>query len=116
MRRPTRGYVYILASRRNGTLYVGVTSDLVRRIPEHRGSEAPSFTAKYGVSRVVYFEVYEDILEAIAREKQLKKWSRRWKIALIERANPEWRDLYPQIEGFDRGPEDGSHGFPLRRD
>ncbi|CAH1657662.1 GIY-YIG nuclease family protein [Chelatococcus asaccharovorans] len=85
--------VYILASRRNGTLYIGVTNDLLRRVEQHRAAAVPGFTQKYGVSHLVYFERFRDISEAIAREKQLKGWNRAWKIRLIERSNPEWHDL-----------------------
>jgi putative endonuclease len=89
--------VYILTSRRNGTLYVGVTSNLVKRVHEHKHDLADGFTKKYRVHRLVYFELADDMPSAIAREKQLKKWNRAWKIALIERVNPEWRDLYDEI-------------------
>lgn len=87
------GYVYILASGRNGTLYIGVTSDLIKRVYEHKTHAVEGFTAKYGVSRLVHFEELPTIEEAIAREKQFKKWNRAWKIDLIEKVNPEWRDL-----------------------
>lgn len=90
-------YVYILASRRDGAIYVGVTRDLVRRIYEHRSKAIPSFTSRYNITRLVWFEVYADPLSAIAREKELKKWRRAWKVALIVKANPEWRDLYEEI-------------------
>jgi putative endonuclease len=86
-------FVYILASRRNGTLYVGVTNDLVRRMSEHKGKLVPGFTRKYGVDKLVYFEEYASILEARARERVLKRWDRAWKLALIEKMNPQWRDL-----------------------
>ena len=86
-------YVYILASRKNGTLYVGVTSSLERRVWQHRNKTQAGFTAKYGVATLVYFERFEDVLNAIAREKQLKSGSRAKKVALIERENAEWRDL-----------------------
>lgn len=85
--------VYILASRRNGTLYIGVTSDLLRRVDQHRAKAVPGFTQRYDVGRLVYFERYGEISEAIAREKQLKGWNRAWKIKLIEQSNPEWHDL-----------------------
>ncbi len=98
------GYVYILTNQRNGTLYIGVTSDPIGRIYQHRTSVTGGFTAKHGATRLVYFEVHDDIGMAIAREKQLKKWRRRWKLELIERDNPEWRDLWPDIAG--KGPED----------
>jgi putative endonuclease len=87
--------VYILASRRNGTLYVGVTSDLLRRIEQHKALTVPGFTRKYQVTTLVYVERYADVHEAIAREKQLKGWNRAWKIKLIERSNPDWDDLDP---------------------
>ena len=90
---PKPGTVYILASRRNGTLYVGVTSDLVRRVWEHKHDMVEGFTKKYSVHRLVYFEEYGDIRNAITREKQLKKWNRAWKLRLIEADNPDWRDL-----------------------
>jgi putative endonuclease len=90
-------YVYILASRKNGTLYIGVTNDLVRRAHEHRQGEAEGFTRQYAVKRLVYFEAHDDIRAAIQREKTLKHWLRAWKIALIEQTNPEWRDLFPTI-------------------
>jgi putative endonuclease len=86
-------FVYILASRRNGTLYIGVTNDLVRRMTEHKGKFVPGFTRKYRVDKLVYFEEYASILEARAREYTLKRWARAWKIELIEQANPQWRDL-----------------------
>ena len=90
-------YVYILASRIGGTLYIGVTNDLVRRVFEHRSKLVAGFTKKYGIARLVYFEQYDDIENAIRREKRLKKWNRAWKIRLIEEANPNWDDLYPAI-------------------
>jgi putative endonuclease len=91
------GYVYILASRRNGTLYVGVTSDLVRRVWEHREGVVPGFTKRYGVKTLVYCEALDSIEEAIRREKQIKAWKRAWKLRAIEVANPDWRDLYEDI-------------------
>ncbi len=92
-----RYFVYILASARNGTLYVGVTNDLARRIHEHRTNAVPGFTARYAVHRLVWFEQYADPETAILREKRLKKWNRAWKIRLIEEKNPDWVDLYPGI-------------------
>ena len=89
--------VYILASKRNGTLYIGVTSDLPKRIWEHRQDIVPGFTRKYQVHTLVYFEQHEDMNQAIQREKQIKKWNRTWKIELIEKNNPTWRDLWPDI-------------------
>ena len=91
------GYVYIMASRRNGTLYIGVTSELKKRICEHKNDLVPGFTSKYQVHTLVYFEVYDDIRSAIIREKQMKKWRREWKIGLIEEANSSWRDLYDEL-------------------
>jgi putative endonuclease len=93
-----KGYLYILASRRNGTLYVGVTSDLVKRIEEHRQKLVDGFTKKYEVTNLVYFETFEDIREAIIREKQIKGWTRKWKTELIQSNNPYWHDLYEDIQ------------------
>jgi len=90
-------YVYILASRIGGTLYIGVTNDLNRRVAEHRLKLSKGFTKKYTVDRLVYFEQFDDTENAIKREKQLKKWNRAWKIRLIEELNPDWDDLYPGI-------------------
>jgi putative endonuclease len=90
-------FVYILASRRNGTLYIGVTNDLVRRMSEHKGKFVPGFTRKYGVDKLVYFEEYASILEARARERALKGWHRSWKLALIEKMNPQWCDLTNEL-------------------
>ena len=90
-------FVYILASRRNGTLYVGVTSDLIGRMTAHKGKLLPGFTRKYGVDRLVHVEEYASILEARARERALKRWHRAWKIALIEKLNPQWRDLTAEL-------------------
>jgi putative endonuclease len=89
--------VYIMASSRNGTLYIGVTSDLVKRVWEHRSDFIEGFTSRYATHRLIYFELYDDILAAIAREKQLKHWKRTWKLRLIEGSNPEWRDLWQDI-------------------
>jgi len=90
-------FVYILASRRNGTVYVGVTNDLVRRISQHKSKVVPGFTRKYNVDKLVYFEEYASILEARARERALKRWDRAWKLALIEAMNPRWRDLSDEL-------------------
>ena len=87
-------YVYILANQRNGTLYVGVTSDLVRRIWEHKNKIHPGFTSKYNITKLVYYETHHDIKHAIHREKRLKEWRRKWKIHLIDKSNPYWNDLY----------------------
>lgn len=90
-------YVYILASQRNGTLYIGMTSDLVKRLWEHKSKVIPGFTDKYDVILLVYYEIFGDIQSAAAREKRLKEWKRQWKIELIEKMNPEWKDLYHDI-------------------
>ena len=90
-------YVYILASKRNGTIYLGVTSDLVKRVWEHKSGWVEGFTKKYGVKMLVYYEIHEDAETAIKREKQIKKWRRAWKLKLIEEENSEWRDLYVDI-------------------
>ena len=92
-------WVYILASTIGGTLYIGVTSDLVRRVYDHRTGKVPGFTTRYHVHRLVYFEQFSDIEFAIRREKRLKKWPRAWKIRLIEEASPDWLDLYRAIVG-----------------
>ncbi len=97
-------FVYLMASRRNGTLYCGVTNDLVRRVVEHREGRAEGFTARHGVSRLVWFEQHSDINEAILREKRIKNWNRAWKLALIERGNREWRDLAVDL-GLEAMPE-----------
>src|ERR1700759_4199349 len=86
-------FVYILASKRNGTLYVGVTNDLARRLSEHKAKLVPGFTSNYDADQLVYFEAYDSILEARAREHSLKRWGRAWEIPLIEKLNPDWRDL-----------------------
>ena len=90
-------YVYILASQPNGTLYVGVTSHLARRMWEHRTGSGSQFAAKYGVTRLVWYEPHDEAVQAITREKQIKGWNRRWKLELIEKANPAWRDLYEEL-------------------
>jgi putative endonuclease len=90
-------WVYILASKRNGTLYIGVTSDLAQRIWEHKNKLVEGFTLRYDVDKLVYFESFADAESAITREKQLKKWRRAWKLKLIEDSNPEWRDLYEEV-------------------
>lgn len=87
-------YFYILASRRNGTLYTGVTNNILERLEQHKNKiNKNSFTSKYNINRLVYYETYNNINDAIAREKQVKKWNRKWKIELIEKENPTWRDL-----------------------
>jgi putative endonuclease len=90
-------YVYLLASRKDGPLYLGVTNDLIRRIYEHRTKAVRSFTSRYNITRLVWFEIYDDPLSAISREKELKKWKRVWKTQLIEAQNPLWEDLYESI-------------------
>lgn len=90
-------YVYILGSQINGTLYIGVTNDLNRRVYEHKNKLVVGFTEKYGVTKLVYVETYKDVREAIHREKCLKKWNRSWKLKLISKANPEWKDLYESL-------------------
>ena len=92
-----RFFVYVLSNRRRGVLYVGVTSDLIRRLFEHKAKLVPGFTRKYDVDRLVYFEMFDSILEARAREHSLKRWRRSWKIALIEKLNPDWRDLTSEL-------------------
>ncbi len=92
--------VYILASKKDGVLYIGVTSDLKKRIWQHKTNEVEGFTKKYNVHRLVYYEQHADMPHAIQREKQMKKWNRQWKINLIEKDNPEWKDLYEGIQGF----------------
>jgi putative endonuclease len=90
-------YVYMLSSKPRGTLYIGVTSDLIKRIYQHRNKLAEGFTSRYEVKRLVWFEVHQDAEAAISREKQLKKWNRVWKLRLVEKGNPEWRDLYDEL-------------------
>ena len=90
-------YVYILASRRDGVIYIGVTNDMVRRVYEHRIQAVPGFTSKYNITRLVWFEIYDDPISAISREKVLKKWKRSWKVRLIDKGNPEGNDLYDSI-------------------
>ncbi|MDH3901063.1 MAG: GIY-YIG nuclease family protein [Gammaproteobacteria bacterium] len=92
-----KAYVYIMASQRNGTLYIGVTSNLIKRIYEHKNNCAEGFTKKYDVHCLVYYEETPDIVSAITREKQIKKWNRQWKIELIENNNPEWNDIYSDL-------------------
>jgi len=97
MKENKKFYVYILASKRNGTLYVGVTSDLTKRIWEHKNEVADGFTKEYNIKTLVYFEIFDDAENAILREKKLKKWKRIWKLELIEKKNPRWLDLYETI-------------------
>ena len=91
------GYVYIVTNHKNGTLYIGVTSDLARRAFEHREGLTPGFSSKYGCSRLVWYEEHFDIRDAIQRETSLKRWYRKWKIELIEQMNPDWRDLHHEL-------------------
>lgn len=90
-------FVYIMASRRNGVLYIGITNDILRRVYEHKSEFIPGFSKKYKTHLLVYYEIYNDVYEAIKREKRLKKWKREWKIILIEEKNPEWKDLYGDL-------------------
>ena len=93
-------YAYILASKRNGTLYIGITSDLIKRVWEHKNKVVEGFTQKYNVDKLVYYEQYQDPENAIRREKRLKKYNRKWKLDLIEKFNPNWKDLYDDISGL----------------
>ena len=95
----TTYYLYIMASNKNGTLYIGVTNDLIRRVWQHKNDVHEGFTKKYGVHRLVWYEATYDIRGAIQREKQMKKWRRQWKINLIEEENPDWNDLYDDLLG-----------------
>jgi putative endonuclease len=104
--------VYILASDRNGTLYIGVTSNLIQRIWQHRNDVVEGFSKKYKAHKLVYFEQHATMANAILRERQIKKWNRAWKLELIEKTNPYWNDLYPAIAGF----ESEDTGFPLSRE
>ena len=90
-------YVYILSNKKHGTIYIGVTNNLVRRIHEHKEKIIKSFSQKYDLTKLVYYEVFDSIVDAIAREKNLKNWKREWKVELIEKINPEWEDLYYKI-------------------
>ena len=90
-------YVYILSSKRNGTLYTGVTSDIVKRVYEHKNGLVKGFTKKYNVDTLIWYEMHESVESAIHREKQIKKWKRAWKLKLIEKENPGWYDLYESI-------------------
>ena len=91
------GYVYIMASSRNGTLYIGVTSDLPKRAWEHRNGVVPGSTRRYGCKLLVWYQAYDDIQQARLRERQMKKWKRIWKLSEIEQTNPDWQDLYPVV-------------------
>ncbi len=90
-------YVYIITNKRNGTLYTGVTSDLIKRVGQHKEGSVEGFSSKYALNMLVWYEVHDDINEAIKREKQLKKWERKWKLRIIEEMNPGWNDLYDGI-------------------
>lgn len=90
-------YIYIMANKRNGTIYIGVTNDLARRVYEHREGLVKGFTSRYGLKSIVYYEVFDSVSQAIQRETSLKRWPRRWKLALIEKANPQWKDLVDEI-------------------
>jgi len=90
-------YIYILANKKNGTIYTGVTNDIVKRVFEHRQGFVEGFSKKYDVKRLVYFDSFESIYDAITMEKRIKRWRREWKLALIEKLNPEWHDLYEQL-------------------
>lgn len=90
-------YVYILAAKRNGTLYVGITNNLLERVNQHKAKTIDGFTKKYNIDKLVYYEQAEDVSSAIEREKQIKKWNRKWKLNLIEKHNPEWEDLYQKL-------------------
>jgi len=91
------GYVYIAASRKNGTIYVGITSDLIKRMWQHKNKTYGGFTARYGADKLVYYEIFNEMRAAISREKRLKFYKRAWKVALIEKDNPDWTDLYWRI-------------------
>jgi putative endonuclease len=105
-------YVYLLASKKYGTLYLGVTNDIIRRVHEHKTKAIAGFSRKYSVDKLVWFEIYDNPVTAITREKELKKWRRDWKIRLIEKQNLQWIDLYPQIAGWLPGEMDS--GLALR--
>jgi len=109
-------YVYILASRKDGVLYTGVTNNLLRRVFEHRHNISKGFSRKYNVHKLVYFEQTEDINAAIQREKQIKKWNREWKIKLIEENNPTWKDLYLEFGGEETDKVLSDTGFPPSRE
>jgi len=109
-------FVYILASQRNGTLYIGMTNDLIRRIYQHKNDLVEGFTKKYGIHRLVWYEVADTPLAAITREKQLKKWNRAWKLRLIEEMNPEWKDLYEEHHPMIGHLPLRASSFPRRRE
>ena len=109
------GYLYILASCRHGTLYTGCTTDLSKRVCEHREGHVPGFTRQYQVKRLVHFETYDDIGDAIVRERRIKEWRRDWKIQLIEKENPFWEDLAVSVLGFDPLPVPNPNESPRRK-
>lgn len=90
-------YIYILANKENGTLYIGITSNLIKRIWEHKSKAVKGFTSKYAVDKLVYYEIYHEVEQAIMREKKLKQWPRKWKLNLINQNNPYWHDLYEEV-------------------
>jgi putative endonuclease len=92
-------YGYVLASKRNGTLYIGVTNNLLRRVHQHKSGGVPGFTRRYGVDKLVYYETFANVCDALTAEKRLKAWKRQWKIELIEERNPQWHDLYDVLTG-----------------
>ena len=106
--------VYLMDSGRNGTLYIGVTSDLLKRVHQHREHAVEGFTARHEVDTLVWYELHESMESAIPREKQMKKWNRAWKVRLIDVMNPSWRDLRPDVT--DRIPRSKVHGFPPARE
>jgi putative endonuclease len=106
-------FVYIMASKRYGTLYVGVTNDVIRRSWEHKQKLVEGFTKKHGVNRLVYYQPFSDVHEAIAYEKRLKRWHRTWKIDLIQKHNPEWRDLYDDLVALETGAARSVSGTSL---
>ena len=110
------GYLYILANRKHGTIYVGVTSDLIKRVHEHRNETMGGFSKKFNTKHLVYFELHDRIDDAIAREKVLKKWRRAWKVALIEECNPEWDDLWSSLFGEGEGTRNPAYSsLPSQR-
>lgn len=109
-------YVYILASKKDGVLYIGVTNNLLRRVYEHKHNLCKGFTRMYNVHKLVHFEQTNDIFSAIQREKQLKKWKREWKVNLIQETNPEWKDLYFEYGGEEIDKVLAEAGFPLSRE
>jgi len=112
---PKQPCVYLLASRKNGTLYVGVTSNLIGRVWQHRTHVVDGFSNRYNVTRLVWYEIHSTMESAILREKRIKKWNRSWKMDLINETNPSWRDLWPDITG--QAPDqDDRLGFPLSRE